>query len=449
MKAFNRQEPFLFRWRRADEPARRVCDRHALPDARRGGVRRRRRGTVGRDGLGVCSRRPGGVSGRRAEAGLPARVGARDRRGLQRDGGRRHRRRLRPGRGATRPLERPVPRRLRRGLRRGDRPRHVHDRGGRPRRRRVSPVRDRRARRPVRAAPVERARVLSRPARRARHDRGRPRSGAIPPARPAREGVPRAPLHERPGPQGPGSGSRRSPRRRLGRMVRRRRLHQGRADRELRGRAPADRPPGSRRPARPRVGGGPDRRARVRARLAAPHVGRRDPDALLPGHARRRERSLRRRPRSLATARGRRLVRRKRSLLPIHPAPARLPRGTAGIAGEPEPRRAARRRVRAVLAGLPRCGRRARRPVPRWPGNTSSISRTRTRATRCSRSPRSTSTRRPSGDPTSSSARPSSPSRRRARRHCSPCHTRTPGSTWSGRRTGRRDTSRGPSSATR
>ena len=85
----------------------------------------------------------------------------------------------------------------------------------------------------------------------------------------------------------------------------------------------------------------------------------------------------RRRPRHLAAPAGRRHLRRRRSRLPLHPAPAGLPRGAAGLADQPEPRRPA---VGGVRARASRCtGRptRPRRPLPRSPPSTSSTSPTR------------------------------------------------------------------------
>ena len=99
---------------------------------------------------------------------------------------------------------------------------------------------------------------------------------------------------------------------RLGRLVRRRRLHQARPDDELHRGDPPDRgspKPGETLAAQPK----PQGRGPVRTRLAQQDVGRLDADAVLPGRNRRRQR-LRfdlRRSRHLAAAAGRRHLRRQ------------------------------------------------------------------------------------------------------------------------------------------
>ncbi len=94
------------------------------------------------------------------------------------------------------------------------------------------------------------------------------------------------------------------------------------------------------------------RRAPVRAGLASSDVGRPNPHALLPGGDRRRVGRVRRRPRPLAAAAGRRQLPAEGSRLPVRPAPARVSCGAARLTGQPESRRPVRRRVRVVRPGL-------------------------------------------------------------------------------------------------
>ena len=110
--------------------------------------------------------------------------------------------------------------------------------------------------------------------------------------------------------------------------------------------------------------GRPDGRGSVRRRVAAEDVGRPVADALLPGRHRYRERQDRRRSRHLATAAGRRHVRRHRPAIPLHPQPAGLPGRTTRLADQPEPGGARRRGPRRVLPGVPRVRPGLRGPVP-------------------------------------------------------------------------------------
>ena len=151
--------------------------------------------------------------------------------------------------------------------------------------------------------------------------------------------------------------------RRLGRLVGRRRLHQGPRDARLHDGAP---PARRARASRPRWAPGRPadftRRGEVRHRLAAAHVGR--PDA---GRSTTRSASAagnaqdRRRPRHLAAAAGGRHVRRHRSALPLHPQPARLPAGAARLTDQPEPRRT------DAAAFAPRASSSSRRAIRRSP----------------------------------------------------------------------------------
>ena len=118
------------------------------------------------------------------------------------------------------------------------------------------------------------------------------------------------------------------------------------------------------------------RRGAVRRPLAPADVGRPDAHALLPGRHRERQRLDRERPRHLAAAAGRRHLRRARSGVPVHPPPAGLPRRAAGLAGQPQPRRAGRRGAGALLPGVPHDRPRASRGTASSRPSTSSTSRT-------------------------------------------------------------------------
>ncbi len=96
------------------------------------------------------------------------------------------------------------------------------------------------------------------------------------------------------------------------------------------------------------------RRGQVRPGLLAANVGRADQDAVPAGRNRRGEQPLPRGPRHLAAAAGRRSLPRHRPALPVHPAPASLPRRSARRADQPESGRPARGRLRALLPRLPR-----------------------------------------------------------------------------------------------
>ena len=165
------------------------------------------------------------------------------------------------------------------------------------------------------------------------------------------------------------------------RLVRRRRLPEIHRDDQLHGRddAPGNRlvpsQAGRHRRQRPRQ---LHRRGQVRPGLLAANVGRADQDAVPAGRDRRGEQPLPRGPRHLAAAAGRRSLPRHRPALPVHPAPASLPRRSARRADQPESGRPARGRLRALLPRLPRrathatrAGACARpRPSTRWPGPT-------------------------------------------------------------------------------
>ena len=317
---------------RADGGRRRRRERR--PRERRGGV-----GPLGAErGDGLRAREPGGLRGGGSQARLsPDADGRRRRRvhGEPRLHGRRG-----PDRGRRRPrrLEQPLRPRLRPRLRRADRDRHLHGRGLRSGERRLATVRHRQrhgrlrpgARQRPALLPHRTRRALLLPVEAAHRGRASERRSRHDLQHAARER--RRHLRRRPEPPRPED-------RRLGRLVGRRRLPQVPAHDDLRRGAHAGR--------RARLSGGDGhafvvqllRRGPVRRRVAAAHVGRPHPDALLPGRHRQRQRAHRRRPRHLAPAAARRHLARGRSGLPLHPSPAGVPGRPARFADQPQPRR--------------------------------------------------------------------------------------------------------------